>query len=163
MGLYYSGGYDWPYNDALLANPADSFLAVPHGEDYLQYATIHVRELIDRYRPSVLWNDICWPAGGNHSGTVRRVLQHRARRCGQRPLDRTATAARCHSRRVARVGGVLLQRFWSLIPEGYKSLTFPANHHYDFRTPEYASFDTVQEKKWESTRGLNIFLSMQNT
>lgn len=55
---------------------------------------------------------------------------------------------------LARVGGVLLQRFWSLIPDGYKSLTFPANHHYDFRTPEYASFDTVQEKKWESTRGV---------
>ena len=24
-----------------------------------------MRELIDRYQPSVLWNDISWPAGGN--------------------------------------------------------------------------------------------------
>ena len=23
------------------------------------------RELIDRYAPSVLWNDVCWPAGGD--------------------------------------------------------------------------------------------------
>ena len=38
--------------------------------------------------------------------------------------------------------------------QGSLSLTFPANHHYDFRTPEYARFDTVQDKKWESTRGV---------
>ena len=154
MGLYYSGGYDWPYNDALLANPADSFLAVPHGEDYLQYATIHVRELIDRYRPSVLWNDICWPAGGNlpalfaeYYNTVPDGVVND--RWIEPPQQRGAIPDG-----LARVGGVLLQRFWSLIPDAYKSLTFPANHHYDFRTPEYASFDTVQEKKWESTRGV---------
>ena len=29
MGLYYSGGYDWPYNDAMVKSLADSFLAVP--------------------------------------------------------------------------------------------------------------------------------------
>ena len=154
MGLYYSGGYDWPYNDALLSNPADSFLAVPHTPDYVDYATAHVRELIDRYRPSVLWNDICWPAGGDlpalfadYYNTVPDGVindrwieppQHRG------PVSDT----------LARAGGVLLQRFWSIIPDGYKSLTFPANHHYDFRTPEYAQFDTVQDKKWESTRGV---------
>ena len=65
MGLYYSGGYDWPYNDALLKNPADSFLAMPHTPDYLRYAAAHVQDLIERYRPSILWNDIGWPAGGD--------------------------------------------------------------------------------------------------
>ena len=29
MGLYYSGGYDWPYNNAVLSKPADAVLAVP--------------------------------------------------------------------------------------------------------------------------------------
>lgn len=24
-----------------------------------------MRELVDRYQPSVLWNDICWPSGGS--------------------------------------------------------------------------------------------------
>ena len=54
MGLYYSGGYDWPWNDAVPANPADAALAVPADPAYLEYATAHVRELIDRYEPSVL-------------------------------------------------------------------------------------------------------------
>ena len=65
MGLYYSGGYDWPYNDAVLSKPADAVLAVPHGRRYVEYVTAHWRELIDRYQPSVLWNDISWPSGGN--------------------------------------------------------------------------------------------------
>ena len=29
MGLYYSGGYDWPYNDAVLTTGADAVLAAP--------------------------------------------------------------------------------------------------------------------------------------
>ncbi|MGI9195908.1 MAG: alpha-L-fucosidase, partial [Candidatus Nanopelagicales bacterium] len=65
MGLYYSGGYDWPFNDAVLRNPADASLAVPSTPEYLEYATAHVRDLIDRYHPSVLWNDVAWPPGGN--------------------------------------------------------------------------------------------------
>ena len=64
MGLYYSGGYDWPYNDAVLRSAADAVLAMPHGRPYVQYVIAHVRELIDRYEPSVLWNDIGWPPNG---------------------------------------------------------------------------------------------------
>ena len=43
---------------------------------------------------------------------------------------------------------------WKHIPESEKSLTFPATHWYDFRTPEYQVFDAVQAKKWEATRGV---------
>ncbi len=61
MGLYYSGGYDWPYNDAVLSTAADAVLAAPNDARYVEYVTAHWRELIDRYQPSVLWNDISWP------------------------------------------------------------------------------------------------------
>ncbi len=154
MGLYYSGGYDWPYNDAVLANPADSFLAVPHTPDYVDYVTAHVRELIERYRPSVLWNDICWPGGGDLPALFARYYNTVPDgvvndRWIEPPGHRGAV-----SDAMARVGGVLLQRFWSLIPDRHKSLTFPADHHYDIRTPEYAHFDDIQDKKWESTRGI---------
>jgi len=154
MGLYYSGGYDWPYNDALLVNPADSALAVPHTPDYVQYATAHVRELIHRYRPSVLWNDVCWPAGGDlpalfaeyYDAVPDGVINDRW-------LEPTAHRGMV-SDALMRLGGVLLQRFWARVPDADKSLTFPTTHHYDFRTPEYATFDDVQQKKWESTRGV---------
>lgn len=154
MGLYYSGGYDWPYNDALLQNPADSFLAVPHTPDYIGYATAHVSELIARYRPAVLWNDICWPAGGDlpalfaeyYNSVPDGVINDR---WIEPPRHRGALTDA-----LARVGGDVLQRLWPLIPQKYKSLTFPADHHYDIRTPEYARFDSIQQRKWESTRGV---------
>lgn len=154
MGLYYSGGYDWPYNDALLQNPADSFLAVPHTDNYVGYADAHVRELISRYQPSVLWNDICWPVGGDlpalfaeYYNTVPDGV------INDRWIEPTQHRGMVTDA-LARLGGIAIQRFWSFIPESYKSLTFPANHHYDFRTPEYAQFSEVQDKKWESTRGV---------
>ncbi|MCB0932291.1 MAG: alpha-L-fucosidase [Mycobacterium sp.] len=153
MGLYYSGGYDWPYNDALLKNPADSFLAVPHSADYIVYATDHVRELIGRYHPSVLWNDICWPGGdlaalfAEYYNTVPDGVIN----------DRWIEPPRVRSiptDALARLGGIAVQRLWPLIPDRYKTLAFPTNNHFDFRTPEYARFDEIQEKKWESTRGV---------
>ena len=154
MGLYYSGGYDWPYNDALLSNPADSSLAVPATKDYEEYAAAHVRELIARYQPSVLWNDVCWPAGGNlaalfadyYNAIPDGVINDRwIEPTGHRNALNDA---------IARGMGDLVQRFWSHIPERSKSLTFPGAHHYDFNTPEYAKFDDIVEKKWESTRGV---------
>lgn len=154
MGLYYSGGYDWPYNDALLQNPADVMLAVPHTPDYVDYATAHVLELIERYQPSVLWNDICWPAGGDLAALFARYYNVVPDGIiNDRWIESTAHRGAVTDA-VARMGGRLVQRFWSIIPDGYKSLTFPANHHFDIRTPEYATFDSVQDKKWESTRGV---------
>jgi len=154
MGLYYSGGYDWPYNDAVMARPSDSILAVPADPAYAEYAAAHVRELIERYEPSVLWNDICWPAGGDLAalfaeyyntvpdGVVNdRWLQPSSRR--NRVTDTLVTGA-----------GELIQAAWRFLPSDWKNLTFPGAHHYDFNTPEYASFDEIVTKKWESTRGV---------
>jgi alpha-L-fucosidase len=36
--------------------------AIPQSEEYLAYADAHWRELIERYEPCVLWNDIGYPA-----------------------------------------------------------------------------------------------------
>ncbi|HET6532389.1 MAG TPA: alpha-L-fucosidase [Actinoplanes sp.] len=67
FGVYYSGGLDWGVTDL---PPLDSFAAVtarrPTDAAYAAYAYLHVRDLIDRYRPDVLWNDIEWPDAGKH-------------------------------------------------------------------------------------------------
>jgi alpha-L-fucosidase len=61
FGLYYSGGLDWTF----VPPPIDTFMgmikAIPNDEAYCNYASAQVNELIDRYQPSLLWNDIAWP------------------------------------------------------------------------------------------------------
>ena len=35
-----------------------------------------------------------------------------------------------------------------------RGASFPASGHFDFRTPEYTSFDKITSHKWEATRGI---------
>jgi alpha-L-fucosidase len=154
MGLYYSGGYDWPWNDAVVARAADTMLAVPSDPAYHACATAHVLELIDRYAPSVLWNDVCWPAGGDLAGLFAHYYNTVSDGViNDRWLQPTGPRNRVGDA-VATGLGELVQAAWQHLPESWRSLTFPAAHHFDFNTPEYASFDEIREKKWEATRGV---------
>ena len=154
MGLYYSGGYDWPFNGATLHNPADSLLAIPTDPAYARYAEAHVRELIERYQPSVLWNDIAWPQATNlprlftdyydavPEGVVNdRWAQHEV------PDQRGGIA-------LTKLAGNMTQMLWKLLPAEQRELAFPSMGHVDFTTPEYVQYDEIVEKKWEATRGV---------
>src|SRR5258708_13132337 len=61
MGLYCSGGYDWTVVPGPLRVAADYQKVKPQSEAYGKYADAHVREIIARYKPAVLWNDIDYP------------------------------------------------------------------------------------------------------
>jgi len=63
MGLYYSGGIDWTFAQPPFATVLDALRLTPPGPEYAAYADAHWRELVDRYRPSILWNDIDAPPG----------------------------------------------------------------------------------------------------
>jgi alpha-L-fucosidase len=65
MGLYYSGGYDWTFVPGPIKAASDYEKVQPQSEAYGKYADAHVRELIQRYRPAVLWNDINYPKSGH--------------------------------------------------------------------------------------------------
>lgn len=67
MGLYYSGGLDWRFTADPILYLEDLERIVPGTEAYAEYADASVRELIERYEPSVLWNDIGWPKEGRHA------------------------------------------------------------------------------------------------
>jgi len=59
FGVYYSGGLDSTFKDRPMGSVSEMLDAIPRG-DLAAYAEAQVRELIARYRPSVLWNDIGW-------------------------------------------------------------------------------------------------------
>ena len=64
MGLYYSGGLDWTFTSEPIRTRPDLMARVPQSAEYARYADAHWRELIERYRPSVMWNDINYPKAG---------------------------------------------------------------------------------------------------
>jgi alpha-L-fucosidase len=65
MGLYYSGGYDWTFVPGPIQKTEDYQGVKPQSEAYGKYADAHMRELIERYQPAVLWNDIDYPKSGH--------------------------------------------------------------------------------------------------
>lgn len=64
MGLYYSGGFDWTFVHGPITNKVDFEKTKPESQAYGDYAYAQAHELIQRYHPAVLWNDIDWPRTG---------------------------------------------------------------------------------------------------
>jgi alpha-L-fucosidase len=70
FGVYYSGGLDWGVTDfPPLTGHADFPAWRPKDAAYNAYASLHVRDLVARYSPDVLWNDINWPDAGKRTGS----------------------------------------------------------------------------------------------
>ncbi|MDT0346159.1 alpha-L-fucosidase [Streptomyces litchfieldiae] len=77
FGVYYSGGLDWSITDyPPIVEGEDIWRFRPNDAAYAAYATAHVRDLIDRYAPSVLWNDIEWPEAGKEDGSLVDLIAH---------------------------------------------------------------------------------------
>jgi alpha-L-fucosidase len=152
FGLYYSGGLDWTFDDRPLGNLGDLLASVPRGA-YPAYAEAHVRELVQRYRPSVLWNDIAWPSTGaglwplmaDYYATVPDgVINDR-----WMPWSPAMGAARAAPvRRVVDTANArMTRRSGGLVP--------PRPPHFDVQTPEYVVFDDVRRRPWECVRGMD--------
>jgi alpha-L-fucosidase len=134
FGIYYSGGIDWSFNPVTVTGFADLGKAVPKGAAYAEYATAHWRELIDRYRPVVLWNDIAYPK----EAPVMELFSSYYNQVPEGVInDRWSTARE------------LIEGMES---GGEATGSVP----YDFSTPEYAVYDSITTEKWESTRGLGL-------
>jgi len=65
MGLYYSGGFDWTFVPGPITSQSTFESTKPQSPAYGKYVDAHYRELIARYHPSVLWNDIDYPKSGH--------------------------------------------------------------------------------------------------
>jgi alpha-L-fucosidase len=133
MGLYYSGGLDWTFNETPVYGYMDVYETIVQSPDFVDYANGHWRELIDRYAPSLFWNDIGYPAAAN----LPELFAH-------------------YYNMVA--DGVINDRWRQQLPERVpgagEMINPPPSEHCDFTTPEYAAYSQINLKKWEATRGI---------
>jgi len=74
-GIYYSGGLDWSFNQSAITNLwPDLFESMPKSVAYTAYADCQVHELIQKYKPDVLWNDVNYPKNGDLLGIFSELF-----------------------------------------------------------------------------------------
>lgn len=71
FGIYYSGGLDWTFYKVAISNLwPDLFISKPQTFSYGDYVTAHYNELIETFKPDLLWNDINFPDKGDFVGVL---------------------------------------------------------------------------------------------
>jgi len=124
MAFYYSGVLDWSFNPNPIKD-AKSFLtngiSTP---EYIEYANNHWYELIDKYEPLILWNDIGYPPNTN----VYEIFAYYLNKIPE---------------------GVINDRWVQTYEDGKRITPYS-----DYKTPEYITYKTIKKKKWETTRGI---------
>lgn len=127
MALYYSGGLDWTFNDTVIRDIAALRACVPQSADYIDYANAHWRELIARYRPAILWNDIAYPKATNLNELFADYYN-------------------------AVPEGLVNNRFTQEFRMDETGIV--SDVHADFETPEYTTYKEIRQTKWEACRGV---------
>lgn len=65
FGVYFSGALDWHVSDfPPIESDTDLFRYRRNDAFFARYSAAQLEELIERFTPDVLWNDIEWPDGG---------------------------------------------------------------------------------------------------
>lgn len=155
FGIYYSGGLDWTFDDRPLGTFGDVIAACPSGP-YPDYAEAQVRELISRYRPSVLWNDISWPTSRER---LWNLFAHYYRAVpdgvvNDRFMPAAALSTALRAAPVRRGLNAMLAR--AARKSGGQGLIPPEPPHYDVQTPEYTVFEDVRRRPFEVVRGMDL-------
>ena len=152
MGLYYSGGLDWTFNPKPITEIAGIFVNVPQQAAYVQYCMTHWQELIDRYQPEVLWNDIGMPLKAN----VEKLFADYYNRFPEGVVNDRFLKGLGPLTGIFKIKPLKrwLSRMMTNVLTSDMPSTLERRGHCDYVTPEYTSYRDVVSRKWESTRGL---------
>ncbi|MDO5735030.1 MAG: alpha-L-fucosidase [Propionibacteriaceae bacterium] len=79
FGVYFSGALDWHTSDfPPIESDTDLFRFRRNDEAFARYSAAQLEELVARFSPDVLWNDIEWPdAGKGRDDYAVAALLHR--------------------------------------------------------------------------------------
>jgi alpha-L-fucosidase len=146
VGLYYSGGLDWTFEPGPSRNLLETLATVPTSDAYADYVLAHYRELVARYEPDYLWNDIAMP---RLTGLLEFYEDYYARCPDGLINDRWLPMTEL--RAALATEPTLLAE---LVAEVRRDMRAPVPVHSDVATPEYAT--TQSDERWESVRGAGL-------
>ena len=151
MGLYYCSGLDLTFSDSPILDVVDEFTNTPNTEEYINLMTSHWHELIDTYKPSIIWNDVGYPKNSNPAELIAYFYNKIPEGVVN---DRWMQVSKFLSKFAnTKIGRKIICWFVKRLFLT-KGMVNPNPPHCDFSTPEYSSFSEIVEQKWEATRGL---------
>ena len=151
FGIYYSGLLDWSVRNFTITDSYTFTKCYQQNRKYIRYAVGQIKELIEKYKPAVLWNDIGFPWGYNlkklfsfYYNTVSKgVINDRWKQ------DFVPKASFLQP---------LVKRICRKIDKNTHGIDFGSRKDkkfwYDYDTMEYATHDDIQSDKWELIRGV---------
>ena len=151
MGLYYCGGIDFKFNDSCIQDVVDEVTHTPNTKEYIDIMKSHWRELIDRYKPSIIWNDVGYPLHANPAELFAYFYNKIAEGVvNDRWMQVSKFLSNFANTKIGRkiVCWYVKRLFLT------KGMVTPDPPHCDFSTPEYSSYPDIVKEKWEANRGL---------
>ncbi len=156
MGLYYSGLLDWTFkhDTTIAATLAEDVLGKNTDKEYIKYANNHWYELIDTFEPKILWNDIGYPTRTN----INEIFAYFYNKIPDGVVDDRWMQIKIWMIKALKIK--FIRNIVNKVAKRYEGKPAPKfiagrlKFHHDFLTPEYNTFDTIVEKKWEANRGI---------
>ncbi len=155
FGVYYSGGLDWAFGGLPIRSLDDLLEAIPTTRTYASYVDAQLRELITRYHPSILWNDVCSPAREDllslfdfYYDAVEDGLVND--RFGQFDAEESSGLGRRLFETLERVLPLVRK------PLSVHGSAAPTARHLDFKTTEDEGSPAEDEGKWERVRPIGL-------
>ena len=130
FGVYYSGGLDWGISDLPPQTTEEEVRTWrPNDPAYAMYAYQHFKDLIDKYEPEILFNDIEWPESGKREGSYSLI--------------------ELFDYFYKKIPNGVVNDRWGDHRSGGQTV------HSDYRTSEYkSSLDVEDSPAWENCRGI---------
>jgi alpha-L-fucosidase len=151
IGFYYSGALDWTFNEEPIRDMVSMVTNGSLDPEYAEYVDNHWRELIDKYDPVILWNDIGYPPAGKD----KELMAYFYNKTPEGLVNDRWYKFTKGIRRALKFWPIKKLVSWlakrAMIRGGGGSLP---PKHYDYYTPEYAQFKKIKKTKWECTRGI---------
>ena len=153
FGTYYSTGLDWSFHMPKFDRDIGKMVyrSAPTSQAYADYVHAQMRELIDRYKPDVLWADIGYPSKGRRE----ELLEYYYKTVPDGVInDRWVEFDKVSG--IAQLpGGMWLLKVLGALSGWFGSeSSAESEERLGFQTKEYTNLPEILPHKWESTRGV---------